>query len=131
MNKNNSQIIWKDQNGKKKPFTIIYESKNHKKSYRYWNPITSKLGAALSNGLEIFPFFSNSKVFYSGNSSDSTIDHLSDIIDQHNGLINIQDQKNSITIQKEKFDIVYLDIDDLKKLQSQINDSKKIQLFII
>ena len=67
MNKNNSKIIWKDYNGKKRLFTIISKPENQKNQYRNWNPFYSKLAAALFNGLEIFPFKPNSKILYFDN----------------------------------------------------------------
>ena len=139
MNKNNSKIIWKDYNGKKRLFTIIPKPENQKNQYRNWNPFYSKLAAALFNGLEIFPFKPDSKIFYSDNSSNTTLNHLLDIIDskgtiylQKNNATKIKNLKNVVIIdevknnilhnhdQKDTFDIIYLDIMNNENLQTQI-----------
>ena len=139
MNKNNSKIIWKDYNGKKKLFTIIPKPENQKNQYRNWNPFSSKLAAALFNGLEIFPFKPDSKIFYSDNSSNTTLNHLLDIIDskgtiylQKNNAAKIKNLKNVVIIDQEKnstlfnhdrketFDVIYLDITISENLQTQI-----------
>ncbi len=110
-----------------------------KNQYRNWNPFHSKLAAALFNGLEIFPFKPNSKIFYSDNSSNTTLNHLLDIIDskgtiylQKDNDMKIKNLKNVVIIdqgknntlynhdQKETFDVIYLDITNDKKLQTQI-----------
>ena len=49
------------------------------KEYRIWDPRRSKLGAAILNGLEIFPFKEDSKVLYLGASAGTTPSHVSDI----------------------------------------------------
>ena len=139
MNKNNSKIIWKDYNGKKRLFTIIPKPENQKNQYRNWNPFYSKLAAALFNGLEIFPFKPNSKIFYSDNTSNTTLSHLLDIIDSKdviyllkNNSTKIKNLKNVVIIdevknnilhnhdQKDTFDIIYLDIMNNENLQTQI-----------
>ena len=139
MNKNNSKIIWKDYNGKKKLFTIIPKPENQKNQYRNWNPFYSKLAAALFNGLEIFPFKPDSKIFYSDNSSNTTLNHLLDIIDskgtiylQKNNATKIKNLKNVVIIsqgknstlfnhdRKETFDVIYLDTTISENLQTQI-----------
>ena len=139
MNKNNSKIIWKDYNGKKKLFTIIPKPENQKNQYRNWNPFYSKLAAALFNGLEIFPLKPDSKIFYSDNSSNTTLNHLLDIIDskgmiylQKNNAAKIKNLKNVVIIDQEKnstlfnhdrketFDVIYLDITISENLQTQI-----------
>ena len=139
MNKNNSKIIWKDYNGKKKLFTIIPKPENQKNQYRNWNPFYSKLAAALFNGLEIFPLKPDSKIFYSDNSSNTTLNHLLDIIDsngtiflQKNNVAKIKNLKNVVIIsqgknstlfnhaRKETFDVIYLDITISENLQTQI-----------
>ena len=139
MNKNNSKIIWKDYNGKKKLFTIIPKPENQKNQYRNWSPFYSKLAAALFNGLEIFPLKPDSKIFYSDNSSNTTLNHLLDIIDskgtiylQKNNAAKIKNLKNVVIIDQEKnstlfnhdrketFDVIYLDITISENLQTQI-----------
>jgi len=141
LNKNNSKIIWKDYNGKKKLFTIIPKPENQKNQYRNWNPFYSKLAAALFSGLEIFPFKPASKIFYSDYSSNTTLNHLLDIIDskgtiylQKNNATKIKNLKNVVIIDQEKnntlsnhdrketFDVIYLDITINENLQTQILD---------
>ena len=50
------------------------------KEYRIWEQRRSKLGAAIMNGMNMFPFEKNSKVLYLGASSGTTPSHISDII---------------------------------------------------
>ena len=49
------------------------------KEYRIWDPRRSKLGAAILNGLNMFPFKEDSKVLYLGASAGTTPSHISDI----------------------------------------------------
>ena len=49
------------------------------KEYRIWEPRRSKLGAAIMNGIETFPFKTDSKILYLGASSGTTPSHISDI----------------------------------------------------
>ena len=49
------------------------------KEYRIWEQRRSKLGAAIMNGMKMFPFEQNSKVLYLGASSGTTPSHISDI----------------------------------------------------
>ena len=116
MDENNSRIIWEKHNGRRKLYTKIETSKNQ---YRNWNPFSSKLGAALFNGLEIFPFESGSKIFYSDTTTDTTLNHISDIIGS-NGKISIDKfNKNN-----EKFDIVCLEISYPKTLWPLLSTAK-------
>jgi fibrillarin-like pre-rRNA processing protein len=48
--------------------------------YRIWEPRRSKLGAAIVNGINRFPFKNDSKVLYLGASSGTTPSHISDIV---------------------------------------------------
>ena len=144
MSKNNSKIIWKKSDGRKKLFTVIPKSENQANQYRNWNPFYSKLAAALFNGLEIFPFKSDSKIFYSGSSSTTTLNHLLDIIDskgiiylQKNNSTKIKNLKNVVIVDQEKnstlssndlkepFDVIYLDIITNENLQTQILNHEK------
>jgi fibrillarin-like pre-rRNA processing protein len=52
------------------------------KEYRIWEPRRSKLGAAIMNGMNNFPFRKDSKVLYLGASSGTTPSHISDIAPQ-------------------------------------------------
>ncbi len=49
------------------------------KEFRIWEQRRSKLGAAIMNGMNMFPFEKNSKVLYLGASSGTTPSHISDI----------------------------------------------------
>jgi fibrillarin-like pre-rRNA processing protein len=53
--------------------------------YRIWEPRRSKLGAAIMNGMKIFPFEEDSKILYLGASAGTTPSHISDIA--YNGSI--------------------------------------------
>ena len=144
MSKNNSKIIWEKSDGRKKLFTVIPKSENQANQYRNWNPFYSKLAAALFNGLEIFPFKSDSKIFYSGSSSTITLNHLLDIIDskgiiylQKNNSTKIKNLKNVVIVDQEKnstlfnndlkepFDVIYLDIITNENLRTQILNHEK------
>ncbi len=47
--------------------------------YRIWDQRRSKLGAALMNGMKIYPFKDDSKILYLGASAGTTPSHISDI----------------------------------------------------
>ena len=144
MGKNNSKIIWEKSDGRKKLFTVIPKSENQTNQYRNWNPFYSKLAAALFNGLEIFPFKFDSKIFYSDISSTTTLNHLLDIIDskgtihlQKNNIAKIKNLKNVVIVDQEKiatlssnglkelFDVIYLDIITNENLRTQILNHEK------
>jgi len=144
MSKNNSEIIWKKSDGRKKLFTVIPKSENQINQYRNWNPFYSKLAAALFNGLEIFPFKFDSKIFYSDSSLTTTLNHLLDIIDskgtihlQKNNSAKIKNLKNVVIVDQEKnytlssndpkesFDVIYLDIITNENLRTQILNHEK------
>ena len=144
MSKNNSEIIWEKSDGRKKLFTVIPKSENQINQYRNWNPFYSKLAAALFNGLEIFPFKFDSKIFYSDSSSTTTLNHLLDIIDskgtihlQKNNSAKIKNLKNVVIVDQEKnytlssndlkesFDVIYLDIITNENLRTQILNHEK------
>ncbi|MDD3984333.1 MAG: fibrillarin-like rRNA/tRNA 2'-O-methyltransferase [Methanobacterium sp.] len=55
------------------------------KEFRIWESRRSKLGAAIMNGMKIFPFKTDSKILYLGASSGTTPSHISDIA--YNGII--------------------------------------------
>lgn len=67
----------------------VYGEKLYKKSgieYRIWDPFRSKLAAALTIGLEVFPIKDGSRVLYLGASTGTTVSHISDIVG-HKGII--------------------------------------------
>jgi len=83
-------IFWLDHKNGKKLTTknLIKGNRFHKDNilqksqheFRIWNPYTSKLAAAIINGLEILPIMKNSKVLYIAPYNDVTVTHLSDIV---------------------------------------------------
>ncbi|MCG3219902.1 MAG: fibrillarin-like rRNA/tRNA 2'-O-methyltransferase [Candidatus Heimdallarchaeota archaeon] len=52
----------------------------HNVEYRTFDPFKSKLGAAIFQKMQAFPFSKNSKILYLGAASGTTISHISDII---------------------------------------------------
>jgi fibrillarin-like pre-rRNA processing protein len=91
-----SEIFWLKIDGQKRLATInyvegnqVYGEKLYKKSgveYRIWDPFRSKLAAALTIGLDVFPIKRGTKVLYLGASTGTTVSHISDIVD-HNGIV--------------------------------------------
>ena len=81
MNTDNSGLLWENFNGNKQLFTENNSASNpSERRLSRWNPYTSKLAAALFSGMEIFPINSTSKIFYLGNHSTTTLEHMSNII---------------------------------------------------
>jgi len=86
----NNAIFWFDHKNGKKLATknLIKGNRFHKDNilqksqheFRIWSPYTSKLAAAIINGLEILPIVKNSKVLYVAPYNDITTTHLSDIV---------------------------------------------------
>ena len=50
------------------------------KQYSIWNPYTSKLAAAIINGMEIFPILKKTKILYVDSATEKTVKHISDIV---------------------------------------------------
>ena len=83
-------IFWITVKNKKKLATLnnasineVYNEKLIKingKQYNLWNPYTSKLAAAIVNGMEIFPILKKTKVLYLNGTIEKTLSHISDII---------------------------------------------------
>ena len=83
-------IFWITVKNKKKLATLnnasineVYNEKIIKingKQYNLWNPYTSKLAAAIVNGMEIFPILEKTKVLYLNSTIEKTLSHISDII---------------------------------------------------
>ena len=137
MNQFVPKILWENNHGKKKLYSFI--SENNKTKNQIWNPYHSKLAAALFNGLEIFPFKSDSKILYYEKLQSSTLNHLNDIVKISGKIYAIKNSldviksKTNITyiepknfditnniFQKENFDIIYFDIIDNHDLQTKI-----------
>ena len=82
MNVKDDTIFWITIKNKKKLATLnntdvnkIYNEKIielNGKQYNVWNPYTSKLAAAIVNGMEIFPIVKKTKVLY----FDTTIEKI-------------------------------------------------------
>jgi fibrillarin-like pre-rRNA processing protein len=96
LEKEDSEIFWFRLDGQRRLATVnyvegnqVYGEKIYKKAgieYRTWDPFRSKLAAALTIGLEVFPIKRGSKILYLGASTGTTVSHVSDIVD-HNGII--------------------------------------------
>lgn len=114
-----SKIIWKNFSGNRKIFT-----KNKKNSnLNFWNPYKSKIAAALFNGLEIFPFNENVKIFYfTDNSTDNTNSHLSNILESNGKIFTKNDELNMKT---ESLDIFFVDTND-ECILNYINESSNL-----
>jgi fibrillarin-like pre-rRNA processing protein len=91
-----SQVFWLTVDGQRRLATInyiegnqVYGEKLYKKGgieYRIWDPYRSKLAAALTIGLDVFPIRQASKILYLGASTGTTVSHISDIVG-HSGVI--------------------------------------------
>lgn len=89
-------VFWLRVEGQKRLATInyvegnqVYGEKLIKKGgaeYRVWDPFRSKLAAALTIGLDVFPIKSGTKVLYLGASTGTTVSHISDIVG-YNGIV--------------------------------------------
>ncbi len=96
MEKEDTEIFWLKLDGQKRLATInyvegnqVYGEKLYKKSgveYRIWDPFRSKLAAALTIGLDVFPIKQGTMVLYLGASTGTTVSHISDIVG-YNGMI--------------------------------------------
>lgn len=96
MEKDASPIFWFSVDGQKRLATINYVEGNQvygeklyrkgKTEYRVWDPFRSKLAAALTIGLDVFPIKKGTTVLYLGASTGTTVSHISDIVD-HDGMI--------------------------------------------
>ncbi|MEW6043427.1 MAG: fibrillarin-like rRNA/tRNA 2'-O-methyltransferase [Thermoproteota archaeon] len=96
MEKDDSPIYWITVDGQKRLATVnyvegnqVYGEKLYRKSgveYRVWDPFRSKLAAALTIGLDVFPINLGTKVLYLGASTGTTVSHISDIVG-HSGIV--------------------------------------------
>ena len=131
MKESNSKLLWKNTNGKFKLFTIssMFEKNSHE---RYWNPFLSKLAAGLVNGLEIFPFYSSSKIFVIDEYSKNTLTHLKDLVDSSSQIhsCTILNENEKITEElknkNEFFDVIYFDL----KTKNKIHEIRNYQQFL-
>ena len=100
------------------------------KEYRIWNPRRSKLGAAILNGLEIFPFKEDSKVLYLGASAGTTPSHISDI--SKNGLIYCVEfsprmMRNLLEVCNQRKNTIPI-LDDATKPKNYMNIVQKVDV---
>lgn len=58
----------------------IVLSRARQTEYRIWNPFRSKLGAAITNGIQDIFMGPGSKVLYLGAASGTTVSHVSDLV---------------------------------------------------
>ena len=94
-------IFWITVKNKKKLATLnnadvnkIYNEKLIEidgKQYNIWNPYTSKLAAAIINGMEIFPIFEKTQILYFDTTVDKTLNHISDIIGVNGRIFVVKD----------------------------------------
>lgn len=101
MKVNDNTIFWITIKNKKKLATLnnagINEAYNEKlteingKQYNVWNPYTSKLAAAIVNGMEIFPILEKTKVLYLNTTIEKTLSHISDIIGMNGKIFVVRD----------------------------------------
>ena len=83
-------IFWVTVRNEKKLATLSNVSTNQDykenlvemngKQYSIWNPYTSKLAAAIINGIEIYPILKKTKILYVDPATEKTVKHISDIV---------------------------------------------------
>ena len=155
-------IFWITVKNKKKLATLnnasineVYNEKIIKingKQYNLWNPYTSKLAAAIVNGMEIFPILKKTKILYLNGAIEKTLSHISDIIgvngkifilrdineNSKNFLENVMnDRTNVFTITRDNGDpakfssksemvnVVYVDITQHNETEVAIQNCKR------
>ncbi len=64
--------------------------------YRTFDPYKSKLGAAIFNKMQNFPFKENSKILYLGAASGTTVSHVSDIVGDKGVIYSIEFSARSL-----------------------------------
>ena len=97
-NKNFEWVFHKNQ------LTLVSSTLDNNKNFSYkhenlfyyiWDPYSSKLAAAIFNGLEIFPFINNSKILYVTDFPNYTFMHLSNLVNT-GGTVFLNEPKKSI-----------------------------------
>ena len=97
-NKNFEWVFHKNQ------LTLVSSTLHNNKNFSYkhenlfyhiWDPYSSKLAAAIFNGLEIFPFINNSKILYVTDFPNYTFMHLSNLVNS-GGTVFLNEPKKSI-----------------------------------
>jgi len=90
----------------------------------FWNPYKSKIAAAIFNGLEIFPFKENTKIFYhTDDLLDETSLHFSNILELKGNIFTKNDELN---IKTSSLDIFFIDIPDDEYILDSINGSNNL-----
>ena len=131
MKQTNTKILWKNFNGKIKLHTI-YSTSSKKNQERNWSPFLSKLSAALFNGLEVFPFRNNSKIFFLEESRTTTLTHIHDLVDSSSQIISHKLNEKNLEINYadkngiESFDVMYFDSGTIKNPIAKIVDYQKL-----
>jgi len=64
--------------------------------YRTFDPYKSKLGAAIFNKMQNFPFEENVKILYLGAASGTTVSHVSDIIGEQGSIYSVEFSARSL-----------------------------------
>jgi len=100
------------------------------KEFRIWEPRRSKLGAAIMNGMKIFPFKTDSKILYLGASSGTTPSHISDI--SYNGLIwcvefSPKMMRSLVELSRERKNIIPL-LEDATKPRNYLHLLEKVDI---
>ena len=97
-NKNFEWVFHKNQ------LTLVSSTLHNNKNFSYkhenlfyhiWDPYSSKLAAAIFNGLEIFPFINNSKILYVTDFPNYTFMHLSNLVNT-DGMVFLNEPEKSI-----------------------------------
>ena len=99
-------IFWVTVRNEKKLATLSNMSTNRDykenlvqtngKRYSIWNPYTSKLAAAIINGMEIFPILKKTKILYLDPTTEKTVKHISNIVGINGKIFVVRDvMKNS------------------------------------
>jgi fibrillarin-like rRNA methylase len=101
-----SNLIWENHDGEKK---LFIKSNNEEKSTHNnlmaLNPYTSKLAAALFNGLEIFPIQSNSRIILDDEYSKIVLEQICNI--SANGKIHLlEKQKDEKILYSKNVEII-------------------------
>tara|TARA_Y100000310_G_scaffold128325_1_gene127530 strand:- start:144 stop:818 length:675 start_codon:yes stop_codon:yes gene_type:complete len=154
-------IFWVTVRNEKKMATLSNVSTNQDyeenlvemngKQYSIWNPYTSKLAAAIINGMEIFPILKKTKILYVDPATEKTVKHISDIVGINGKIFVVRDiMKNSknfseqitknrsniftiipdktnpvrLTGMTETVDVIYIDIAEHNQTENAIQNCK-------
>ena len=122
---NHSSLVWENNDGLKKLFIKTTNEENStKNNLILLNPYTSKLAAALFNGLEIFPIHQNSKFFLIDEYSEIVLEQVSKII--IDGKIFLSKNSNDFLKNNDTVDIIYLDLNQNKNILETLKNYGQI-----